>query len=771
MDLEILNIYRKRTGIIKDAYDIHVEHEAGSWDVLKFSLSITSHSWSKVIPEHIIKYEDKFYRIKAPGAKRDNKGTVVQEVECPSIASDLVSKYNQVLEITGLAEVLMDAILEGTGWTRGLVEVEGGKSRTIESEWQSVITNLRDVADKFKAYLVFHEDTQTVDLIEDPGEDNGVTAQLGKNLLSLDRQIDSTDLVTRLYCYGSEDLTFSLINQGITIDTDLRDTLKSKGYTDQQIDSSVCGTNQSFIQDFSYFISIGYQLEDIYTDILDNGEASQFIRVGHLSEPDYVEPQVLLEDSKKKLDELKLPKYTYKIKLLDLAELLGMSSESLKLFDWLYVHDPELKVDVRARITKMTRYPGFPEKTEVEISNAKNNLSDVLSSTIKLGETLGSSHRISNLVKGIINTFSTIINSADGTISWSDGILEAIDNNDPNKRVRLTAGGLGVSSDGGQTYNNAITGEGILADRIIVTDNINLFSGDRRTRLTGTGLEVYDDSPVPKKIIHLGHYSSGKRGLWINTGAIEIVGTLADDNIPDISASKIVGGTLGATGSIWVGKDRNIKIDGMANLLEVYDSEETPNKRLALGRVYPDGYGLEVYNSYGDIMFSSIQDELYISSSGKFQIGSGVNYAIKYENDTLLFGSNVTLSWSKISDKPSIPNSPEDIGAMPDDVHIPTEIEITQIAEDYIQTPNLLTNIARVSRSLTLGSNYTTPADIIFSSAAGIHYEDDNLEIGAMVGVSIMDTVYFATNSTRFYGYVDFRDASVEGINAIAKFA
>src|SRR5690606_5031405 len=48
-----------------------------------------------------------------------------------------------------------------------------------------------------------------------------------------------------------------------------------------------------------------------------------------------------------------------------------------------------------------------------------------------------------------------------------NGSLLAVDKTNPNNLVILNAAGLGVSNDGGQTFGQAITGNGIVADYIV----------------------------------------------------------------------------------------------------------------------------------------------------------------------------------------------------------------------------------------------------------------------------------------------------------------
>jgi len=116
-----------------------------------------------------------------------------------------------------------------------------------------------------------------------------------------------------------------------------------------------------------------------------------------------------------------------------------------------------------------------------------------------------------------VNTFSTLINSASGYLKWSDDIFEAIEvdgeGTETGKRIRITPGGIGVSLNGGITYETAIT-----AGQIFVSDSFIVASLDGFTRLIGNGLQVFDDEGI--KRLHAGQYLTGKFGLalWNKTG-------------------------------------------------------------------------------------------------------------------------------------------------------------------------------------------------------------------------------------------------------------
>lgn len=613
MYLEVYDLLGRRLGILGDAYEINIEKELDTWPTLRFFLPRSSPYWRYILSENRIRYDNKLYVIKNRGVKRDGRGTPHQEIECPSIASDLNHKYNQVigtmdgstlLSITRQASVMLDIILSTpgheTGWVRGNVTIDPAKYRTFSSEWSTVPANLLDVKEKFGGYIVYNDSTRTVDLLEDIGLDRGVIIQYGKNITSLEKSEDSTEFVTRLYVYGNEDISIQ--------------SIPANGYIHPE--------GQSYIQNFDYFLDMGYTIETILGDIEVNKEASPFIKVGHYNQGDYVDVAVLYEDSKRELDtKLCRPKLSYTVSLVDLSQLSGFEQESFDLGDWVTVFDSDLGIDTKVQIVKMTEYPGFPEKTKVDLDNNRDHMASVLQKTIQITNDVRKSAGAYSLIKQrIINTFATTINSSNGKLSWSDSVLTATEIDaqgvDTGRIVRLSPGGLGISTNGGQTFNNAITGDGILANIIHVTDEVNLYSGDTHTRLTGNGLAVFDDKPTPAMRVLIGQFEPGQFGIRVNSGSIKVIGGLPNSEIGSVSASKLIGGTITATESIYLGDER-FELNAISHRLVIGAGPTNEfTSRVILGKSPYDfnDYGIWVYNPDGECVFDA--SSINIGSNG-----------------------------------------------------------------------------------------------------------------------------------------------------------
>src|SRR5699024_5136075 len=77
------------------------------------------------------------------------------------------------------------------------------------------------------------------------------------------------------------------------------------------------------------------------------------------------------------------------------------------------------------------------------------------------------------IVDEAIKNATQALKSAQTELKFENGIL-AIDKNDPNKVVLFNSAGVGISSDGGNTFKNSITGEGVVAETVIGKNLIGL---------------------------------------------------------------------------------------------------------------------------------------------------------------------------------------------------------------------------------------------------------------------------------------------------------
>jgi hypothetical protein len=124
-----------------------------------------------------------------------------------------------------------------------------------------------------------------------------------------------------------------------------------------------------------------------------------------------------------------------------------------------------------------------------------------------------------NVLPNAIKIASEALRSAMTELEFNNGII-ARDTNDPNRLVLYNSAGLGISLDGGMTFEEAITYLGINTNLLtagdIHTNNIRIVGDSNYFFWDGTGLQAIDPNDI-NKFVRL-----RSDGLYISRGAITI---------------------------------------------------------------------------------------------------------------------------------------------------------------------------------------------------------------------------------------------------------
>jgi len=478
---------------------------------LTFFLPMTSEKWSELTAECRIRAGGREFVILRPDAvdiERDDQGRVWGKVTAQESWILLNKLYPTITNIEGETAADLSVtivaggstkggysagsagnalawLLEGTEWTIDTVDVTG--THDLETEKESLLANIQKVQEIWGGYLVWDSINKTVSLrAEDTWQNyTGFQVRYAKNLKSITRTANY-DIVTRLYPFGENDLDISSVNGGV-----------------------------KYIENFDY-------TTNVYEGIYQN--------------QDIDDPQELLDKATEVLNKVSKPRYTYRVRMVDLRTLPEYSHEDFVLGDMVDVIDEDLGINVRARVVRHKYNVFQPWKCELEIGEPEDRLVARLADSWKAADfvknLLKPNPATKNILKGVINTFATQINSANGKLVWNDSTLEAIEideaGNETGKRVRITPGGIGISTDGGQSYITAMTGQGILANTIIVNALYALATDDGFTKLEASGLHVYDESAVERLIA--GWWMDGEtKRFGLNVKAADGATTLLDD--------------------------------------------------------------------------------------------------------------------------------------------------------------------------------------------------------------------------------------------------
>ncbi|UYL93854.1 putative tail fiber protein [Geobacillus phage vB_GthS_PK2.1] len=331
----------ERIGELKNAYDIIITEEINGEEVIEFKMASNDPKRIELGTEPvelIARIGDKQFIIRNAIDKRDESGKKYTQFFGEALWYELrdakVINYEQV-EKTAYEHIraILNSAVVPTGWTIYKVESDGRK-RTIRGEWKSVLELLREVADQFGGEIQFDTVNRTISLVNRIGEDNGVRFYYNKNLKTIERSVDTYNLVTRLYVYGKNGMDIKSVHpQGL-----------------------------DYIEDLTWVNALNLRNK---------------IRIDVWKDERYTIPQNLYDDGMKMLTEMAKPNVSYAMTIADLSMLSGHEHESIGLGDTVWVVDTELmNLLVEARIVRRKYNVRQPWKTEVELNQPKKELAD-----------------------------------------------------------------------------------------------------------------------------------------------------------------------------------------------------------------------------------------------------------------------------------------------------------------------------------------------------------------------------------------------------------
>lgn len=331
-------------GEFQHAFDIIVEAEVNGESLLTFKLPIDDPKRIELGDEPvelIVEIAGKRYIIRELVDRRDDDGKMVSAFKCEALWYELrdykVPKKITLEQTTAFNAVntLLANAEPACPWTLTVCEIPADKLRDITFDWKSVLGGLQDIIEKFGGELVFDETNKEIKIVESFGEDRGVRFYYTKNLKGIVRTVDTYDLVTRLYPYGSGGLTIETVNNGV-----------------------------SYIENLTWVNALNLRNK---------------VRIDRWKNESYLYPQNLKDDGEKLLEEWAKPRFQYVITVQDLSLLSGHEHESFNLGDTVYTVDKELlSTEVKSRIVRMKYNVREPWKTVVELSQPKKTLADAM---------------------------------------------------------------------------------------------------------------------------------------------------------------------------------------------------------------------------------------------------------------------------------------------------------------------------------------------------------------------------------------------------------
>ena len=356
--------------VLENAYDIIVIGEVNGADTLEFKMPFSDVKRLSLGNEKQVQIAGDIYRIRTLTDEKGSDGnSILTSIYAEAAFYDLTfSAEKQPMEFNAaLPSEAMIYALQGTGWTVGTVNVT--TLRTWQCQEKNALAILRIVQQIHGGDLVFDSRNRLVSLLTFSGRDSGALFAYKKNLTSIKRVVDTRSLVTRLYAFGKDGMTFASINGG-----------------------------KEYVESFEY---------------------SDEIRVSTLDCSNFTNPYQMLEFANMRLADYAKPRVSYVLSAMDLSVLTGYEHEQWSLGDIVTVDDRDLNLTIKTRVIRRQYNLQEPWKTVLELSSKLRELGD--SSSDNLADQLDQSNLIGQEIKDMV-PFNHLRNSRadDGFAYWQN---------------------------------------------------------------------------------------------------------------------------------------------------------------------------------------------------------------------------------------------------------------------------------------------------------------------------------------------------------------
>lgn len=438
--------------VLENAFDIVVTSEVNGADTMEFYLPFHDPKRASLDNEKQVQIVNDVYRIRTLTDTKDADGRIVTQVYAEAAFYDLsFSEEKAETDFNAdTAEAPMRHALSGTGWAVGTVTVS--TKRTWTCSEKNALSILRATQNIHGGDLIFDCANRLVHLLTFGGKDSGALFAYRKNLKSIQRVVDTRSLVTRLYTYGKDGMTFASINNG-----------------------------REYVEDFAY---------------------TSEVRISTLDCSNFTNPYQMLEFAEMRLAQYAKPRISYVLSAMDLSALTGYEHEAWDLGDIVTVDDKDLNLSVKTRVVRRQYNLQEPWKTVLELSTTLRELGDSSAQWDKAADMLASTDVIDRQEVKDLVPFNHLRNSrADSGMNyWLNSGFEVDAANGVSGTASFKAAGVsGMTKSLAQTVYPA--------SRNSYTFSAQIASEDLKKGPNGqVGIEVvfeYEDGSTETRFIDL----------------------------------------------------------------------------------------------------------------------------------------------------------------------------------------------------------------------------------------------------------------------------
>lgn len=454
-------------GVIQNARDVCVSRNISGDCELTFTLHPSDEKMSLLTPENICDIQGQRYRIKTVDDDKITATAIYQDAAYKHIVriADMIGKspYEIMCKIFENTPVRVMTVGEvaalGMEWVTDLTDFfEVSKVTPL-----GAMKNLTDTLEKYRHHCELYIDNYNIALVKQIGIDRGARLDTAYNAKEMKVKRDTSELITRLYPYGKEDMPIGKVNN-------------SKNYIESE--------------NITTWEREGYE---------------EFSEIDNPTELKTAAQWLFSADNPDRVD---IPKYSVTVSYAQRKD------KEIRLGDIVTVIDRQYNITSKQRATEVKIYPFEPNKNEVTVGSPPKSIAETFkgmaSTSLKYQSTVNERGEVKpSWLENLKGGYSTLVNKAISgnekeqrkTVIHDYGDIWVNPNN-PNQALALVGGVIamanGKDSNGDWVWSAFGDWSGFTADKLTTgtlnTSNVLIRSNDGKTTLSGNLMTMKDTS-------------------------------------------------------------------------------------------------------------------------------------------------------------------------------------------------------------------------------------------------------------------------------------
>lgn len=434
---------------------------------LTFTLHPSDEKMPLLSPENICDIQGQRYRIKTIDDDKITATAIYQDAAYKHIVriADMIGKspYEIMCKIFENTPVRVMTVGEvaalGMEWVTDLTDFfEVSKVTPL-----GAMKNLTDTLEKYRHHCELYIDNYNIALVKQIGIDRGARLDTAYNAKEMKVKRDTSELITRLYPYGKEDMPIGKVNN-------------SKNYIESE--------------NITTWEREGYE---------------EFSEIDNPTELKTAAQWLFSADNPDRVD---IPKYSVTVSYAQRKD------KEIRLGDIVTVIDRQYNITSKQRATEVKIYPFEPNKNEVTVGSPPKSIAETFkgmaSTSLKYQSTVNERGEVKpSWLENLKGGYSTLVNKAISgnekeqrkTVIHDYGDIWVNPNN-PNQALALVGGVIamanGKDSNGDWVWSAFGDWSGFTADKLTTgtlnTSNVLIRSNDGKTTLSGNLMTMKDTS-------------------------------------------------------------------------------------------------------------------------------------------------------------------------------------------------------------------------------------------------------------------------------------